>query len=69
MILLSDTELEILEECAGVRTPRPWGAAVGVCLEYLESLGLIEKPDNHVTMKGQQVLMKQSELYRNRSQT
>lgn len=65
MILLSDIEVQILEECAGVRTPRPWGASVGVCLEYFQSMGLVEKPDNHVTMKGQEVLMRQSALYRN----
>lgn len=40
---LTSMEKEILEECCGVRDPRPWGAAVGACLGTLAGKGLIRK--------------------------
>lgn len=35
-----DVELEILQECCGLRQPRPWGAMVGAVLESLAANGL-----------------------------
>lgn len=37
---LTQFEVEILEECAGMREPRSWGAAVGVALEFLDGCAL-----------------------------
>ena len=52
---MTPMEREVLEECAGLREPRKWGAAVGACLESLRGNGLI---DNlcHPTAAGQQAL-------------
>ena len=36
-------EREILEELAGLRPPRSWGAAVGAALDELEGFGYITK--------------------------
>lgn len=38
---LTPFELQILRECAGELPPSPWGAAVGVALETLQSLGYV----------------------------
>lgn len=40
---LTDMEWEVLEECAGMREPREWGAAVGQALEVLHGNGLIDR--------------------------
>jgi len=42
---LTDFEREILEECAGLKPARPWGAAVGAALETLRSDGLVSFGD------------------------
>lgn len=49
--MLTGMEREILEEVAGMRTPRPWGGAVGACLESLRSQGYITKT-GRLTEKG-----------------
>jgi len=48
---LTEMQLEILEECAGIRSPRLWGAAVGACLESLRAYGFIER-NGKVTSAG-----------------
>jgi len=48
---LTEMQLEILEECAGIRSPRLWGAAVGACLESLRGYGFIER-NGKVTSAG-----------------
>ena len=53
---LCDIEWEILEECAGLREPRPWGAAVGAVLEFLEGRGLTRR--GVITDKGRNALAK-----------
>ena len=53
--MLTQLEYEILEECAGERAPRPWGAAVGATLEYLRKTGHLTDTDA-LTIKGREVL-------------
>jgi hypothetical protein len=52
---LSDFELQILKECAGLLPPSPWGAAVGVALEYLQETGYLTI-DGIPTDKGKEAL-------------
>lgn len=40
---LTDHELKILREVAGLLEPSGWGAWVGACLEHLRSQGYITK--------------------------
>lgn len=51
---MTEMEREILEELAGQREPRPWGAAVGVCLEFLQESGHAER--GQITEKGRKYL-------------
>lgn len=46
----NDFEIEIMEECAGLREPRPWGAAVGAALEFLTEMGFVK--NGELTEKG-----------------
>lgn len=39
---MTEMEREVLEEVAGLRPPRPWGAAVGACLEFLQESGHLD---------------------------
>lgn len=57
---LTDFEREILEELAGLRTPSPWGAAVGAALEALRGFGLVTRagiitPEGLRYLKGKDV--------------
>lgn len=50
---MTEMEREILEEVAGKREARPWGAAVGACLEFLWGNGYISREfGGQVTEKG-----------------
>lgn len=54
---LTQHELEILEEIAGLREAAPWGAWVGVALGYLARKGFItHKFGGRLTDKGRAVL-------------
>jgi hypothetical protein len=54
---LTRLERELLEEVAGLRPARPWGAAVDVALESLAGMGLITRPlRGVVTYKGRAAL-------------
>jgi hypothetical protein len=57
MTTLCEYEIEILRECAGEMTPRPWGAAVGQALEVLRSRGLLDNCNN-ITADGRRALRK-----------
>lgn len=48
---LTKHEWEILEECAGQRSVRSWGAAVGAALGVLYTRGMTKK-DGTVTSAG-----------------
>lgn len=52
--MITKFDIEILQEHAGEREVRPWGAAVGASLEYLRGSGYISGSD--VTDKGKAVL-------------
>lgn len=52
---MTKMEREILEEVAGIRAARPWGAAVGACLEYLGASGYITRAHG-LTEKGREAL-------------
>ena len=56
---LCEHEIEILQECAGEREPRPWGAAVGAALGYLRGSGYME--GNTITNKGHATLKRARE--------
>lgn len=59
---LTTTELEILEEINGDRKPRPWGAHVAVCLEFLHGRGYITAEfGGKLTQKGVACLEKSKE--------
>lgn len=51
---MTKMEREILEELAGKRKPRPWGAAVGACLEFLQESGYAKR--GVITKKGRKYL-------------
>jgi hypothetical protein len=59
-------EIEILEECAGLRPAAPWGAAVGAALETLRGAGFLT--GNRVTEKGYVFIIQQKAL-KNRRKT
>lgn len=48
----TDFERELLEELAGLRPPRPWGAAVGAALGFLKHMGYVNRMTNKPTEKG-----------------
>lgn len=52
---MTSMEREILEEVAGLRPARPWGAAVGVCLEFLQGVGYVDK-HHRITDKGREAV-------------
>lgn len=52
---LNSIEREILEECAGLRKTRPWGAAVGAVLEFLRGCGYLS--GGKLTSKGYAALL------------
>lgn len=52
---MTKTEREILEECAGLRTPRPRGVAISVCLEYLQDKTYLTR-DGRITLAGLRAL-------------
>jgi len=43
MAELTSLEIEVLEECAGLRPPRVWGAALSAALEFLRGSGYIDR--------------------------
>lgn len=54
--ILTDFEIEILRECAGIKEAQPWGAAVGAAFEALEGNGLV-RTDGSVTLEGREKLI------------
>jgi hypothetical protein len=40
--MMTEYDIQILAECAGLKPAQKWGAAVGACLEYLGGNGYID---------------------------
>lgn len=59
---LTNLEWEILEECAGRRKPRAWGAAVGAALSELSDRGYVYQ--GTVTRRGVELLRKRDDSSR-----
>ena len=54
---ITPTELEILEEIAGKRPARPWGAHVGAAMEFLQESGYLKR-NGALSDKGRAFLSK-----------
>lgn len=55
IVELTPHELDLLEELEGLRDPSPWGAWIGVCLEFLQEFGCATRSGG-ITEKGKKVL-------------